>query len=106
MSFFANSPLSSAIEAATAKAEADGTTVILETTWADAQGLTRTDRVQPENLAAAVHARACGDGTIEVHLLGKNDRGCAWAECGPDGWVWNGERGSSVVNRFLANVLA
>ena len=106
MSFFSETPLSVAIENAAAKAEADGTMVIIETTTADARGITTTDRVERGNLAAQVMVAALRGGSIEVHLVAKHDRGSAWAESGPEGWTWNGEHGSSVVHRFLANVMS
>jgi hypothetical protein len=105
MSFFANTPLSVAIEAATVKAEADGTKVTIETVSRGADGGVCLETVTRETLPAALHAAAGLGSSLIIYLTGRNDSGCLWGEFGPEGFEWRGSEASkSVVMRFLSNL--
>lgn len=102
MSFFATTPLSVAIEAAIAKAEADGTDVVIQIETDD-----ECRFVRPEALPAAIHTLAGTWGSLLIFLRGRRDTGSIWGEFTPGGFEWTGgEWGASVVQRFRANLLS
>jgi len=106
MSFFAKTPLSVAIEAASVKAEADGTKVVIETASRGHDGAVSVATVSRETLPAALHAAQGTGSSLIVYLTGRNDSGALWGEFGPEGFEWRGSEASkSVVQRFLANVM-